>query len=102
MNSNEYVIQRAKGNIVAVDRLLKGIKAGKQNELGHWVNLAYILMDPAETELIGVLCERRIIKPCPYGVVDDYRSKATWLAKMFAKTIVLGVIGPKYGLGFQK
>jgi hypothetical protein len=102
INSDEWVIQQARRLVENVDAILKGIQAGKHNELGYWIQLAYLLNDPSKTEYSGILCERGLIKPCPYQAVNgDYRSAATFWPTQFSSTILLGVIGPEYGLGFQ-
>jgi hypothetical protein len=47
-NSNKFIIQQARQNTVAIDRILNDIQAGKPSELGRWIYLAHNLMDNAE------------------------------------------------------
>jgi len=100
--SNEFFIQNARRIVESLNFLLKKIVKDEANEFGYWVNLAYILMDNAETEYFGLLCERDIVKPCPIDYPSDYRLGATLPAKIFAQRIVMGVLGPKFGVGFGK
>ena len=52
-----------------------------------------------DTEVFAVLCEKKIVEPCPYESGGG-RLFARIRAETYAKTIIIGVIGPKFGTGF--
>ena len=101
MNSDEFVIHTARNTIEFVNLYLNSIVQDEANEFRHWVHLAYILMDYGDTEYVGILCERDIVNPCPLGPDGGRVASRAWTG-MFAKKIVLGVLGPKFGAGFGK
>ena len=100
-NSNEYSTQQARQIISTVDVILKRIVSSKTNEFRDWTILTYTLLDTNSWDYVGIVCERKIIEPCPLLPVDP-RFIVQKLPNIFAKKITMGVLGPKFGAGFKK
>lgn len=100
MNSPEYSNRQARLAIESIDHVLRQISERKDEAMDQWVGLASLLMDRGFIEHLGIICEKKIISVCPWGKPASARLTATMISGMYARTIVLGVIGPKFGTGF--
>lgn len=98
----EFAIMKARSVMEGVEIFLDIIDSGEGNEFGAWTYLAYILMDNGETEYIAHTCQKGIVSPCPFDDWSgDYLFAFQFYTQGISRQIVLGVLGPKFGIGFQ-
>lgn len=103
INSLEYAKRQARHVVEQVQILTSLIKQGTDAEFRYWTGLAYLLTDRGETEYVALFCVKAKIPDCPVPPGDDL-SFAPFVVHslMISRTIILGVLGPQFGSGFQK
>ena len=98
--TNEYYIMKGRRITESIDQNLLNISKGGANEFKFWVQLTYDLMTFEDTEVFAVLCEKKIVEPCQYDSGGEGRLWGRIPAETYAKTIIIGVIEPKFGTVF--
>jgi hypothetical protein len=101
MRSLEFKKARARWLIEEIGSLTTLIQRADESEFRYWVILAAYLGDPAVTANVHLYCEGAGISNCPMQQ-DSSGDGFSISSSVFAKTIVLGVIGPKFGTGFRE
>jgi len=108
LNTEEYIIWETRTLIDLIDFLTKRILQNGAGLESDWILLAHALMDSSRTEYLGIICERKIVLPCPMGDFSGVNNSTysprflgSMMASSYASSIVLGVIGPKFGVGFN-
>ena len=99
--SKEFALGQARGFITRIKSHLDAFEtAPPEKEFSIWVTLAYSLLQYDDFD-IG-LCKKNIIKNCPlpYSTKDGFPALEL-MDKQYTQSIVLGVLGPKFGTGFS-
>lgn len=97
--SKEFAINRVRTYAETMDNALSNIVGSEISEFAYWVQVVYELTNRTTEEQLGKVCARKIIQPCPF----DNNGKSVWVFFEFiSQTIIMGVIGPQFGIRFQE
>lgn len=102
VGSLEYAIWKARRTIGSIASLTGLIETDPDQVMKHWTVLAYTLIDRSAMEYVTIYCRKARVAGCPFpfGEQESDDVFATF-GEMLGQTIVLGVLGPRFGTGFR-
>jgi hypothetical protein len=96
--SHEGMTQKARDTVERIDGFVKGLLKDP-NKMDYWLLLASTLVTNDTTTSLVRVCEENIIQECPLNNIEWIMGSLT---SMYARTIIVGVIGDDYGVSFRK